>query len=215
MEKNFDSTSDVNQSYKSEYDSLLHDRIKYFKMPEDMPIKFNHFPLGTQNSLIQQFSLETFDKKGVLAQRIGNAISIDGINRTLYLFLVLNHKNILKCLGVAEKDSGTYLIFEFHSLTLHDYLRHRQDRDSIICIITGLDELFEYLTNKQIYITQLTTQDILLDNHNNPKLWNFENAINLSEENNSGNEKKTLKAAHRTVLSKLKDLVGRNELINK
>ena len=89
----------------------------------------------------------------------------------------------MDCLGFIEHENSTYLVFNFHSLTLKNYLdkinsprtKHGKDSEKtklrLIKIISELVNVYEFLSNNQIFLPACEFYQIFIDKDYFPKIF--------------------------------------------
>lgn len=147
-------------------------RIKEFELPKgsvklDKCMKISH---GENELLIADFLGEK-----VLLKKASEKMH-EGVELEIFIFYFKTHRNLANCLGYIEIKNERYLVFDYHTMSLKSFKNICQDRNSIEKVRRSLINIFEFLFLQRIYLEMLSLEDIIIDDKDEIKIYNFAGA---------------------------------------
>ena len=131
--------------------------------------------VGLNNYINEKVYIKIYDK--LLMFTSFNITSL--INNEIHILKLLNHKNILQLYEYIESDSYIFIIFEyFNGESLQQYITKKKKlNDNIyLKIFYDIVNVMDYIHSMNICHLNINFENILIDENNNIKIINFENA---------------------------------------
>ena len=154
-------------------DFKIPSKIKAYKIEKELySISKGHICIGTNLNINEKVLIKIYDKEIICYEP--EEVSL--INNEIFILKLMKHNCILKLYEIIESPSYIYLVMEyFNGKRLFDYINTKKalSEDDSVKIYKQLMSILVYMHDINICHLNINPYNIIVDNYNNIRLFEF------------------------------------------